>query len=644
MKCDEQKPECGQCLRAGRSCRIIDGLFRPHSYSFLVSSSSSSSQRAHEASCLEAHFPGDPEEDNPQNRTRISHQTTEPVVQVPSYRGQRARTDSPKSRHYQDEPVPECHVSSTLEAHRVRTPYEAGTTSMVELPPPDTLEPLAVPGPPAILSAHIQNEPDVAIVAPIAHGFSSLQNSTHEDNRRDRCEVAFFLRHFSEGPGQWMDVCCDHPYFSEQVPLLSPVCTLIRYSAVALAAKQLGYMKSPESSIRQTQSHRLMMQAFAGSNLDFLWYGAKYYDKAIQIFSKLLSREDQSVCQMSPRGSYQAGLPTPESNEFNLAAEYDNTGTTLQIIAACILCQYEDLSATMKAWSSHLDGTYRLLRSYLHETATPPAALPIPQPMKAMDAIYWFFAINDMLDAFVNKRRTRLESKDFSIWRKMGLPLDEDGKLMAHYVQEVHSESIFFKYLIWLMCQLVNSDLGNAVEWNAINEQFDHWQAILPAIFSSAIHWPPFSETDDAQDPAPIKITSHETWFPKDACALSMAFYNMARILLLIHRPLEALRQKVQHGADLLTTYHSLQHDLRGHAIEIISIARGAPNGTVRKYLIQPLYVAGRCLEDANERQELLSILRQIDEDLGVFTDYRQEDLSLEWGIPYHPIEKNIVP
>lgn len=226
----------------------------------------------------------------------------------------------------------------------------------------------------------------------------------------------------------------------------------------------------------------------------------------------------------------------------------------------------------------------------------------------------------------------------------MGLPLDDDGNLISHYIQEVHSEGVFFKYLIWLMCQLVNSDLGNSVEWNAINKRFDQWEAILPSIFSSAISWPPFSETDDAQDPAPVNLASQETWFPKDVCALSMAFYNMARILLLIQRPLDVLRQNAQHSADLLSTYHSLQHDLRGHAMEIISIARGAPNGAVRKYLLQPLYVAGRCLEDANDREELLNILRQIDEDLGVFTDYRQRDLSLEWGIPYQPIEKDIVP
>lgn len=243
----------------------------------------------------------------------------------------------------------------------------------------------------------------------------------------------------------------------------------------------------------------------------------------------------------------------------------------------------------------------------------------------------------------VNKRRTRLDFKKTILWRRMGLPLDNSGHLMPDHVHQAQAESILFKFLIRLMCQLVNSSLGNPTEWSAINEEFDRWRAILPLTFSS-ISWPPLPRKDDAQEAASPDLFSHEIWYARDVCALSMAFYNMARILLLIHRPLDVFLRSAQQNPDLLTTYHSFQQDLRSHAMEVISIARGAPNGTVRKYLLQPLYVAGRCLVDANDRQELLDILRQIDDDLGVFTDYRQRDLSEEWGIPYQPVEKNIVP
>ncbi|BCR89362.1 Zn(II)2Cys6 transcription factor domain-containing protein [Aspergillus chevalieri] len=38
IKCDETRPECGQCLKSGRACHIIDGLFKQHSYTFLATS------------------------------------------------------------------------------------------------------------------------------------------------------------------------------------------------------------------------------------------------------------------------------------------------------------------------------------------------------------------------------------------------------------------------------------------------------------------------------------------------------------------------------------------------------------------------------------------------------------------------------
>lgn len=401
VKCDEKKPECGECLRTGRVCRIIDSVFRPHSYSFLASSSLSS-QRTRPSSSREARFP-----DSGQERPAFDQDAPDASADgagmpqqspaVPSDQRPRARTASPGPRPWQGQSDREHSVPNISETRYAPELHEA-ENALAGLPPPVTLPPLAEPSPRAFISAHIQSEQNATEIRPSTDECRDLLNSTHVDDYQDRCEIAFFLRYFSEEPGRWMDICCDHPYFSEQVALLSSVCALVRYSAVALAAKQLGYMKHPESAIRQTRNHRRMMQAFADSNLDFLWYGAKYYDKAIQILAQQLSREDSSVSQCPPWGLVQPGL-TPESNEISLFGDHDSTEITLQALAACILCQYEDVTATMRAWSGHLNGICRLLRPFLNDTVTLPTALHIPHPNKAMDAVYWFFALNDMLDA-----------------------------------------------------------------------------------------------------------------------------------------------------------------------------------------------------------------------------------------------------
>lgn len=33
IKCDEQRPECGQCSRSGRACELVDGAFKHHVFS-----------------------------------------------------------------------------------------------------------------------------------------------------------------------------------------------------------------------------------------------------------------------------------------------------------------------------------------------------------------------------------------------------------------------------------------------------------------------------------------------------------------------------------------------------------------------------------------------------------------------------------
>ncbi|KAE8382281.1 hypothetical protein BDV26DRAFT_15738 [Aspergillus bertholletiae] len=637
IKCDERKPECGQCRRSGQVCRIIDSLFRPHTYSFLASASSQrTSLPSYQVprSVETTQRAETPDRDGPVGGAQTPQQ-------IPSVERHQEKAATPVSPPRPGDSSSIHSPTRTPEGRHSERLYDEEDTT-VNLSYPISLAPPAELSPRALISTHTQHEQE-AVGTPPTNDSCTLLNATPESVSQDRYEIAFFLRYFSEEPGRWMDVCCDHPYFSEQVVLLSSVCPLVRYAAVALAAKQLGYMKNPVSAVRQTRNHKFMLQAFSESRLDFLWYGAKYYDKAIQILAQHLSHDERCTSHLSPYGVYQTGL-TPHGSDLSLPGDHDSTATTLQVLAACMLCQYEDLSATMRAWSGHLHGIHKLLRPYLSDIMTLPTAAHGPQPMKAINAVYWFFALNDMLDAYVNKRSTRLDFRKVFIWRRMGLPLDDSGYLMPGYIDEAHRETILFKALIRLMCQLVNSDLDNSVEWNAINEQLDRWQAILPLSFSSAVSWATAVGSDDTPQASSSELFTHESWFPRDVCAISMAFYHMGRMLLLIHRPVEAFLRQSHTSPDLLTAYHTLQQGLHLQAMKIIAIARGAPNSTVRKYLLQPLYVAGRCLADARERQELLDILQQVDDDLGVFTDYRQKDLSKEWGISYKPVEKDIVP
>ncbi|KAL4916445.1 hypothetical protein BDW62DRAFT_106330 [Aspergillus aurantiobrunneus] len=614
IKCDEQRPECGQCLKTGRTCRIIDSLFKPHSYSFLTAPPKKTSSTASLSPSREKNSGGLlPQDDAPANGAvrSIPESGEEPA----------ASTAKEEQRNSATKPS---NVLSSNGSDQPLNYYRATSNDngKVNLRRGSGYNPAPI------------NQRRGSSAWP--HGSRHNTPSSYgEESYQDRCEIAFFLRHFSEGPGQWMGICGSETYFSQNIVVLSHWSPLVRYAACALGAKQLGQTRHPESQIRQTNTQILMMKALIDTRLGFTWYGAKYYERAIQLLAKQISNRDRSSYSMSPNYIYELGL-TPQGSSHTPAHDGDEDRFLFQIIAACILCQYEDVNATIRAWSGHLDGVFRLLRPHLADPGLFQVSVNIPQPGRALDAIFWFVVVNDMLNAFVTRRKTRIDPEDLALWHNMGVPLDGYGNLVADFPPDVQLENILFKALVRIMCQMLNSDLGDHGQWSKINDIFDRWQSTVPSSFYIPIAWPPVEPSSGTN----IDPFTREIWFASDVCAITLAFYHMARMILLANRPINLFIQQTGDGHDLLGTYNTLQQDLRKHAMEIIPIMHAMPSETVQKYMLQPLYVAGRSLTDDKERRSLLQILRDMGDDFGLFTDYRIQDLCDEWGMPYDGIDR----
>ncbi|KAK9318758.1 hypothetical protein V1517DRAFT_334700 [Lipomyces orientalis] len=645
IKCDEARPECGQCVKTGRPCHIVDSVFRQHAYSFLSASQSIEAEKSHTGRSLdEAH--NELSKDNQTKEVAVARgpEFPEQVVFVVEPVTRTNESEAPEdcppllSQHGQPDAAPRTTEIRSLQNGFSEKRDDATTFARL---PPTVIHAVADP----VATSYLGNDFDRSENysenrsesysegrQPAAHT-TSHQIGWPEDSLSDRREMAFFLRHFSEGAGQWMDlVSVTQRYFTQQVCSLSRISPLVRYSACALAAKQLGQMKDPESKIRQTSSHKLMMTTFAESKLDFLWFGAKYYEKAIRLLMRQISCNDPSTLQQSEIAIYQSVSPPNQEVHSN---DDENAFRTFRILAACMLCQYEDLSATMRAWSGHLDGIFRLLRPYLNSKALLQSSLHIPDPLTLLNTSFWYFVLNDMLEAYVLRKRTRVDAEDLLLWRKMGIPLDEKGLLVIDQSLEPNPEAIFFRALIRLMCRLVNHVAGNVTQWTLIDEEFNQWYDMLPTCFTAAVIWPEDDEADRAQNAPALDLASRESWFGTDICAVAMMFYHMSRMLLLINRPMEIFfRMRSPNHSDLLLAYQDLRQELRRCAMEIIPIALGMPNDTVRKYMLQPLYISGRCLENVGEREWLLRMLLQMSDDLGLATDYRANDLMQEWGIP----------
>ncbi|RAH63511.1 hypothetical protein BO85DRAFT_360787 [Aspergillus piperis CBS 112811] len=400
-------------------------------------------------------------------------------------------------------------------------------------------------------------------------GQSHIFNACYWETYQDQCEIALFLRCFSEGPGKWTGVLGSHQlYFSQNMVSLSRASPVIRYAACALGAKYLGRIKRPE-----LKTHKNMRNIFSESQPDFIWYGAKYYNKALKLLAHQAPCDSHGITKVPLCSASQTAMTGNSSDSHGTAANI------YPAIAECILFQYVDIGD-------------------------------------------------------VSRRRTRLDSKNLSLWRDLGgLPLNGQGDLLLDHISEHEKAALLFKSLIRLLCQLLNSNLSDAAQWVCIKSEFDRWYCIVPGWFSSPLVWacaPHECPDDDVRRPAALSAT----WFSSDTCALAMAFYYMGRMLLLINQPTELFLEQYGDQPDVLVTYKRLWKDLHQHAIQTLSIARGIPTDTVRKYLLQPLYLAGRCLLDTRDRLELLGIFKQIGNDLGVATEYRQRDLCEEWGYP----------
>ncbi|KAL0255185.1 hypothetical protein SLS55_009715 [Diplodia seriata] len=195
-------------------------------------------------------------------------------------------------------------------------------------------------------------------------------------------------------------VTCDS-YFSRQAVHLAVHCPLIKYSACAAAAKQTGQTAAREPPrTRLTAGQIRVADAISETKLDYLWYGAKYYEKAIQALAREISQESLS-------SSPSAGLTTSPSAIYG--AVVADAGREMQqpafpLVAACILCQYEELSATMRAWSGHLDGICKLLqidgkRDVVEGGVRSRPSQPRPYQSPAHQSVFWWFVLSDFKES-----------------------------------------------------------------------------------------------------------------------------------------------------------------------------------------------------------------------------------------------------
>ncbi|KAF2815884.1 uncharacterized protein BDZ99DRAFT_457833 [Mytilinidion resinicola] len=507
-----------------------------------------------------------------------------------------------------------------------------------------------------------------------------------DDYGEDDHEIAFLLRHFSEGPGYWMDLFDLDTYFASYVPVKAVDNPLLKYAAVAYAAKALGRRGGVKPAMGGNFSRQARMELYPDiQSVDWYHKATQYYDRAVCHLRQALQEESPTPLDCSDmEPSWASNMDyrednNPHSHKRRRTSSYISRQVSNPdelLAATAILSVYEFLDASVPEWSRHLNGAKSLMD--IAKERMMPLQLPSPgghllsphvaRLNKARKATFWNIARQDMLAAFINASHTRLDTEDLPLWKEAGLLIDSRGFILpsntdpsgyAEADSSVMKEDTISNALIWLISKLVNfmaagddmpDHLGGPWAgvpqrtlleyWYSLREHFRVWYEGLPITFKPCARIEPRRvpaqlRTDDDENVLP------EVWFSIPMCASTMQSYHMAQIQLLINEPHES----TQGRTTVFERMHSYERTLSAalvHSREIVSIALARSDESVRIHSVQPLYTAGQCLKDERERRLILRLLSDIERDTGWATQYRVKQLLVQWGWVSEEFERNV--
>ncbi|KAI4730917.1 hypothetical protein E4T49_01347 [Aureobasidium sp. EXF-10728] len=685
LKCDEQKPICGQCTKASRQCVPSPGVVFRHQQNASMNGSGTSNVDGglksfygyKETFGKDSVWVAVPRNltfvhtTNPYNEPDTSHFQTVPQAAEPE---QRVDLSWNAAAEYPYTFMPSStHGLEALSAAASGDHYLQNTTR--QMGESGSFSPPIDPRLDTELSETCLN-----LLEPQADS-----GSGDFDPKNDE-DVSFLLRHFSEGPGEWMDLFDLGSFFAVDVPLKAASSPLLLYASIALSAKALGRTRITSQHPKGSGSRR--------TPAEWSHKARYYYDQAITLLRQALENEtgQAPAGQQSPST---AVLPIEDVIQLGVNHRSESppvlsrTDSDELIATTAILCVFEFLDASGTEWSRHLDGAKSLFdiakdgAMPLSNTALDHSPMLAARPTtstKGRRAVFWNICRQEMLNAFINNTNTRLDTTDLSMWRSAGLHISQSGYILPSNDPAVHepmADDMVSNALIWLMMKLVNfisagdefpHEMGLGVRqialleyWHGLEKQLDIWFEGLPHSFKpSATEWPDKGNNNvRSATKIPLK------WFARPMCASTMQSFHFAKIQLLLNKPHESTGTKhiKQPGtstkgstwslAQRHASYASILRQSRKHAEEIVSIGLGLKNDSARIHSVQPLYTAGQVLgmRDSTTRTTavgegssldevdamrgcVLNLLQSIQRETGWATEYRMQQLLEEWGLP----------
>lgn len=239
---------------------------------------------------------------------------------------------------------------------------------------------------------------------------SDAETTTETDH-----EIAYLLRWFSEGPGYWMDLFDFGTYFASYVPVKARENSLLKYAAVACAAKALARVQGRKPVMGGSVTRQARMELYPDAPLvDWKHKAAVYYDTAVSLLLQALKMDASSSQDVSDSEARQSNRdvtseydgPTPKKRR-TLSNTFVVSSSDELLAASAVLCVYEFLDTSVSEWAKHLNGAKSLLvlsqervTSFQSPATTSLVSSQSLRLMsKARRATFWNIARQDMLAA-----------------------------------------------------------------------------------------------------------------------------------------------------------------------------------------------------------------------------------------------------
>ncbi|KAF3906711.1 hypothetical protein ABW20_dc0110698 [Dactylellina cionopaga] len=357
----------------------------------------------------------------------------------------------------------------------------------------------------------------------------------------------------------WLDIFDFDRKFTLMVPKLARKSTGLLNACLALSAKQQYRLRANEQTVQDPNPE-----------IEY----SQYYDAAL--------REMQNSLVHDVDGRFSS------SEEF--------------LATAVILSTFEVIDGSNQEFRRHLEGVGSIIKPQgIHESL-----------VGLKGAAFWAWYRQDVLAAFRERRATFITEDYWNL----------DTSLESMYMLR---EDELGNRVMFILGQIINYCAKDEIEKNEHNiterlrkaeileKKLEDWKRCLPDSFE------PLTRMRD-------KDGIFDTlWYNPPCCGVAMQIYCFAKIMLTMHKPANPPSQdRYQH-------FLAAQRQYKQSSAMIIGISLSGCEETYHLLSLQCLYAAGLVLDGKEERKILQGLIRECQHRTGRSTYYLSEELQKLW-------------